>query len=292
VGRLTSSMTQLQILARKDAEKFLMLRRYLTKNQTSPVLTMRVMHNAQHALCEQQRFVEESKVELLSLISEPLRVEIHFEFYAPVLAVHPFFRVFIDTCPHQLKKVCHKAMSQLLVSTGDVLFMPGEVPSPPRMMIICTGAFSYHYISGGVAFLQAGQCVSEAVLWLNSWMHQGMLKASGDSRLCLLDAAKFLQIAESFDGEFDLRTYARTYLACMNNGTIEATDLPWDSNADALVEVCQKLSVGAGFTDENDRVSQTSSVVSSNASSGGGERRSVWDKKSVLMSTLGAKRLQ
>mmetsp|Transcript_71258 Transcript_71258/g.196724 ORF Transcript_71258/g.196724 Transcript_71258/m.196724 type:complete len:915 (+) Transcript_71258:821-3565(+) len=240
VGRLTSSMTQLHMLSKKDVEKFQVLKRYLNKNEISSALTMRVMHNAQHALQETQRFMEENRVELLGMISEPLRVELHFELYAPVVSVHPFFRCFTEACPQVMKKVCHAAMSQLLVSNGDVVFMLGEVPSPPQMFIVCSGELSYHYVTGAVAYVEAGQWISEATLW-TSWTHQGMLKAASDCRLCLLDAQKFLEFAETFDHDFDLRSYARTFVECMNNGGIDVSDLPFNEDAEVLMEAIALL---------------------------------------------------
>jgi len=241
VGRLTSSMTQLHMLSRKDLEKFQTLKQYLMKNAISTTLTMRIMHNAQHALSEKQRFMEESRVELLHIISEPLRVEVHFELYAPVLQVHPFFRCFIEACPQVMKKVCHKAMSLLAVSNGDVIFMLGEVPTPPRMFIICSGELSYHSLSGAVAYVESGQWISEATLWVNAWTHQGMLKAVSDCRLCVLDAQKFVELTEAFDFDFDVRSYARTFVKCMNSGAIDSTDLPYWEDAEEIMEAIASL---------------------------------------------------
>jgi len=288
VGRLTSSMTQLHMLSRKDVERFQTLRRYLHKNEISGILMMRVMHNAQHALAETQRFMEESRVELLSIISEPLRVELHFELYSPVLAVHPFFRCFIDACPQVMKKVCHKAMSQLLVSNGDIVFMPGEVPSPPRMIVVCSGELSYTYVTGAIAYVQAGQWLSEAVLWV-PWTHQGMLKATKDCRLCILDAHKFFQITENFDHDFDVRTYAKAFVNCMNCGEIDASDLPFTEDCDEIMEVIDRMSVtreeGGGHAGREDGWGPTQSPVNSVAPSEDSYPVSPLPKKSVLMVT-------
>lgn len=284
VGRLTSSMTQLHMLSRKDVERFQALRRYLSKNEISGYLSMRVIHNAQHALQETQRFMEESRVELLTLISDPLRVELHFELYSPVLAVHPFFSIFIEAAPQVMKKVCHKAMSQLLVSDGDILFMPGEVPSPPRMIIVCSGELSYTYINGAIAYVQAGQWISEAVLWVQ-WTHQGMLKASKDCRLCILDGTKFCQIADTFDHDFDLRVYARTFVACMNDGSMDPSDLPWDDACTELMEAVEALAPHVESSPLEEPGSNRSTASSWGLSSAASEETSTMPKfkKSVLM---------
>lgn len=240
VGRLTSSMTQLHMLSKKDTEKFQVLKRYLSKHEISSALTLRVIHNAQHALSETQRFIEESKVELLGLISDPLRVELHYELYAPVLRVHPFFNHFCDSCPQVMKKICHGAMSQLLVSAGDVVFMPGEVPSPPQMFIVCSGELSYHTMSGAISYVEVGHWISEATLW-TPWIHQGMLKVSSDCRLCRLDATKFLEFTARFDPDFDIRKYARAFVTAMNNGEMDLSDLPYHDDIEEIQEVLASL---------------------------------------------------
>merc|ERR1712032_1246131 len=66
------------------------LRKYLLDNAISYILTMRVQRSAQHALLEQQNYIPEGHVELLELVSEPLRIELHFELYSRILKCHPF----------------------------------------------------------------------------------------------------------------------------------------------------------------------------------------------------------
>lgn len=245
VGRLTSSMTQLHMLASKDLEKFHVLKRYLHKNQISTRLSMRVQHNAQHALHEKQRFMEESRVELLSMISEPLRVELHFELYAPVLSVHRLFHVYTEVCPQVIRKVCHAAMSQLLASAGDILFMVGEAPSEPRMLIVCSGKLTYHYVTGAVLGVDVGHCISEAALWTKNWSYRGMLTAASDCRLCILNSNKFQDIADTFDHpDFDLKRYARAFVEALNSGTMAVSDMPWEEECEELVDAVQALTRG------------------------------------------------
>mmetsp|Transcript_124874 Transcript_124874/g.388731 ORF Transcript_124874/g.388731 Transcript_124874/m.388731 type:complete len:504 (+) Transcript_124874:575-2086(+) len=280
VGRLTSSMTQLHMLSKKDVEKFQVLKRYLSKNEVTHALAVRVIHNAQHALAETERFMEESRVELLGLISDPLRIELHFELYAPVLAVHPFFRVFCDTHPQVMKKVCHSAMSQLLVSTGDVVFMPGEAPSPPQMFILCSGEMSYHYMTGAVAYVEAGQWVSEVALWTSNWTHQGMLKAASDCRLCRLDAAKFIQYTENFDLDFDIRRYARIFVNSMNSGNIDFSDLPYNEDADDIHEAIRHLEDAHALTPTEVVETEIQTTMSPADSNGKSRRTSLFSSSS------------
>merc|ERR1712150_228697 len=104
------------------------LQRFMRQNNISDKLSLRVQRNASHAITEQQRLMPEHDVELLRMVSDPLRVELHFEMYMPVLELHPFFREYVKRCPQVMRKVCHTSMSSLLVSAGDVIFNCGEKP--------------------------------------------------------------------------------------------------------------------------------------------------------------------
>jgi len=269
VGRLTSSMTQLSMLAQKDMERLQVLKRYLFKNEISSRLAMRVLNNAQHALKERQRFMEEKGVELLDVISEPLRNELRFELYSPVLAVHPLFACYVEVVPQVMKKVCHSAVSQLLASSGDVIFTLGEVPSQPRMLVVCSGELTYHEAGGEVTTVTVRNWISEAALWTN-WTYQGTLVALSDCRLCALDAIRFQELVETFDhSDFDLKRYAKAFVQTMNEGTMQASDLPFDEDVD-VPEIAEVIKV---FEARCDRTQMDTSVVMEEQ-----DRRPSWQK--------------
>merc|ERR1711862_676735 len=144
-------MTRLHIISSNESEQVMVLRRYLRQNGVSKKLAVRVQHNAQHALQERRRFMPEGSVELLGIVSEPLRVELHFEIYSGVLAAHPFFARYIEECPQIMCRVCHCAMSELLVSHGDTIFTAGETPQYPKTYIVCSGTLQYVSLTGNVA---------------------------------------------------------------------------------------------------------------------------------------------
>jgi len=252
VSSLTSSMTQLRILANEKSTKLTTLRRYLNDNGISNRLALRVQRNAHHAMLEQQRYIPEANVELLTLVSEPLRIELHFEMYAKVLANHPFFDEYTYSCPHIMQKVCHSATSMTQVSNGDIVFNVGEIPPKPKMILVVSGTLHYVPMSvsgraggrvsrtsrksrrsttvvpalkGGVD-LAAGQWISEPVLWTH-WMHRGILTATHDCRLCLLDAQRFGDTVCAFDlDEFNPKVYAAEFVKGLNTCNEELSDIP------------------------------------------------------------------
>lgn len=228
VSELTSSLTRLHIIASHQSRHLAVLRRYLAHNGISDNLALRVQRNAFHVMSEQQRMIPEEKVELLSIISKPLRVDLHFEMHAPVLEVHPFFEIYSELCPQVMRQICHEATSNLLVSQGDVVFCAGETPKRPKMYFVCSGNLSYIPMSGKVANIKEAQWLSETSLWAR-WMHRGVLQATADCRLLLLDAQTFQDIVSQFDvPDLDVKKYAEAYVRRLNQLEAEQLGPPSD----------------------------------------------------------------
>jgi len=222
---LTSSMTQLYIGGSKNAQQLSVLRRFVLQNHVSKKLALRVQRNAQHAMKEHQRSLPENKVELLKLVSEPLRVEVHFEMFSPVLSKHPFFARYIEECPHVMRKVCHSACQISQMSAGDVIFSTGEIPARPMFYIIDDGSLEYVSLTGEQTSLAKDDFISEQNLWV-PWTHRGELNVLMETRLCMLDAKEFQNIVSQFEHpDFDPATYAADFVTRLNETTKELTDM-------------------------------------------------------------------
>merc|ERR1712012_535655 len=143
VGSLTTAMTQLQIIASKRATQFAALNRYLSDYGISHGLASRVQQNAYHALTEQKRHIPENNVELMALISDPLRSEMHYEVYAPILTGHPFFCLYNKVNHVGVRHICHTAVCAVSVSCGDVIFSEFEQPVSPKMFFVVGGQLGY-----------------------------------------------------------------------------------------------------------------------------------------------------
>eukprot|EP00928_Gymnodinium_smaydae_P055447 TRINITY_DN3898_c0_g7_i1.p1 TRINITY_DN3898_c0_g7~~TRINITY_DN3898_c0_g7_i1.p1 ORF type:complete len:929 (+),score=216.30 TRINITY_DN3898_c0_g7_i1:119-2905(+) len=249
ISSLTSSMTHLSFLANEKSAKLTTLRQYLNDNKVSSRLALRVQRNAQHAMMEQQLYIPEGNVELLKLVSEPLRIELHFEMYAKILNHHPFFEEYMLECPHIMQKVCHLATSMAQVSAQDIIFNVGEIPLKPKMIIVVQGTLTYvsmgelykkrakgaagerrratTVMTGNRAgtFLTKGMWISEAALWTH-WMHRGILTAQSDAQLCLVDAEKFADTVAQFDIEdFNPKIYAQAFVNELNEVS-DVSDMP------------------------------------------------------------------
>uniref|UniRef100_A0A7S2MMA8 Ion transport domain-containing protein n=1 Tax=Zooxanthella nutricula TaxID=1333877 RepID=A0A7S2MMA8_9DINO len=197
VGSLTTAMTRLQMIASQRSQQFAALNRYLSDCGISTRLCMRVQRNARHALRERMRNIPESKVELLHLISDPLRSEIHYEVYSPTLLRHPFFFLYNKINPAGVRQICHTTVSLMSLSRGDVLFSEFEVPAVPKMYFVSTGRLTYTQGLEGNHRVLSKQWLSEAALW-TTWAHRGLLQARAECRLLAIDATRFTNIMSTF----------------------------------------------------------------------------------------------
>jgi len=221
ISTFTSSMTRLQMLSGAKNEMFHALRRYLSDHDISRRLTQRISRNAHHAYHEFERTLPESDIQLLKLVSEPLRVELHYELYKPVLTNNPFMRTFCEEIPPAVRRICHTAVSTSFFASGDVVFISGEQPQEPVMYFVLRGSLTYRRERRDfeTVKLQAekGDWLSEPALWCE-WTHCGALRADTESQLLLLDSHQFGIIAPQIQAasNWEVRLYALAYVELLN----------------------------------------------------------------------------
>lgn len=225
ISNLTTAMTRFIMISSQHSAQLAQLRRYLVSSGISRPLALRVQRNAQHVMMERKQNVPEESVDLLKVISEPLRVEIHFEIFSSTLMTHPFFADFHEIDPPGIRKACHECVSLVSLSVGDVLFAEGETPTNPRLFFMKGGTTHYMQESQSEPqSVQHPQWMCEPVLW-TTWTHCGTLRAASESRLLALDAERFQAICSgSHDGH--IRRYAEEYVSALNEREKgELTDL-------------------------------------------------------------------
>jgi hypothetical protein len=232
---LTASLVQAQIIGSSQASQLATLRKYLNQNYISKNVSLRVQRSAKHAVSGD---LSPDTVDLLGVVSESLKVEMHFEMYGDLLLSHPFLEQCIQVCKEAIRRVCHQATSTLLLDAGDVLFSKGEQPAEPKMYFVFKGTLEYTPNSFGVSvhdfktvgagtknnadeiLLTERHWIAEPVLWLR-WVHRGQLKAITDSKVAIVDARKFHDIMERFKEVFppgfNPKLYAHEYAHQLNS---------------------------------------------------------------------------
>jgi len=230
VSSITSMMTRLYIIAGRQVSQQAVLRKFLHRKGVSRQLALRIQRNAQYAMKEQQRNTPEEQIEVLNLVSDPLRMELHFELYAPSLLQHKFFNRYHEENPTAVRRVCHGAISHKYCSHGDVIFSEGEVPTDAHMFCVLRGLLLYSTEDDGVHGQLAhkvgvGTYVCEPTLWAQSWFHHGTLRACAECRLMVLDAKAFQDIACQLDNSFQVKRYAMAFIEALNKPDSICSDL-------------------------------------------------------------------
>jgi hypothetical protein len=228
VSNLTTLMTRLQLISAQITTQHSVLNRYLVDHEISSDLSSRVQRNAAHALAERKRNTPEHEVELLDIISTPLRVELSFEVSSPTLVPHPFFDCYGRTNPGGMRQICYYAVGSLQLSAGDVVFNSGEVETESGMLFVLKGKLKYKKnfmadcdvhseMTENVHMLESGNWICEMVLWTQAWAHQGVLRALSECKLLCLNAARFQATAAQFrTAQFHPAQYALSFVQELN----------------------------------------------------------------------------
>merc|ERR1712050_4194 len=154
--------------------QFATLRSYLNANGISQSLSFRIHRSAQGALDDRRKNRPETSVELLKLVSEPLKVELHHEIYSVSLICHPFFYYYDLACQVPMRQICHSAVIRKRLTHGDLLFTSGETPEHPHMFFLVAGELSYTQDNMRERAVHIGSWACEASLW-TTWVHHGTM---------------------------------------------------------------------------------------------------------------------
>lgn len=197
VSSVTTALTRLQFIRSAQSGQLSKLKRFLGERGICSSLASRVQLNARHALAEGQRNLPEHDVELLAIVSESLRAELHLELNAPVLLTYPFLALYFRINQEGLRSLCHSTVSHQACSAGDIVFCNLETPVHPHMFFVRLGMLSYTQPHRDDESVGPGDYLAEATLWTH-WMHRGTLRATTDSQLLTLDSEKFQEIVGPF----------------------------------------------------------------------------------------------
>eukprot|EP00931_Biecheleriopsis_adriatica_P043907 TRINITY_DN25093_c0_g1_i1.p1 TRINITY_DN25093_c0_g1~~TRINITY_DN25093_c0_g1_i1.p1 ORF type:complete len:872 (+),score=110.12 TRINITY_DN25093_c0_g1_i1:83-2698(+) len=231
VSSITSGLTRLEIISTRKTSMFQALDKYIAQNNVSTELAIRVQRSALKALKDEENNLPESRIELLQMISVPLRQELAFDIMQPILAMHPLFALLADLHPTGVHKVCLMSVQRLALATGDVLFNEAESaltdPQGARMFFVVSGDLQYFKMSSAERIeISEGMWLAEATLWADTWSHCGTARAKSDCQLVALKAADFRKRISKLVPAGQLRDYANAFIEHLNiNGQRLASDV-------------------------------------------------------------------
>eukprot|EP00931_Biecheleriopsis_adriatica_P048316 TRINITY_DN27915_c0_g1_i3.p1 TRINITY_DN27915_c0_g1~~TRINITY_DN27915_c0_g1_i3.p1 ORF type:complete len:942 (+),score=174.95 TRINITY_DN27915_c0_g1_i3:207-3032(+) len=229
VSVITTAMTRLEIVSTRRSQMLNELDRWIYEANLSYELAFKVQRSAKKGMDEMEKNVPEEKIQLLHVISDPLRMEAHFEIYSRVLFMHPFFACYARVNPGGVRQVCHKAVSQIKVSNGDVIFHEKEQATEPFLYFVVSGQLKYSKPSeAGDEPVKVGvdNWLAEGMLWLDEWIHVGTLKAEGDCLLLAVDCKKIQDFFSSMQSGH-ARLYGELFTDAINESKTkgELTDV-------------------------------------------------------------------
>merc|ERR1712107_213298 len=158
----------------------------------------RIKRNAQYVVHKNAKNTPESSVELLNVISRPLRMELDYEVHGPILNWHPFFRFYSEVNFVSMHQVCHTALSRSSLMRGDILFHDGEIPAEPKMYFVLSGELQYRRRGKEVQKVEQKAWISEPVLWVDQWAHHGGFMGKSSCNLLCLNAKTFQFVAMQY----------------------------------------------------------------------------------------------
>jgi len=226
VGRLSAAMTQSEAAWYSERIQLARLKQYLFDNNISSKLAIRVYRSAKLSLNQNRKQTPDSEIKTLSMITIPLKLELHCELKMPVLRKHDFFRRCGEGNRAMMGHVCENALTRSLLSRGDVLFNVAEAARNPAMYFLIDGIMVYqHFIRGRVP-VECPSWACEAAVWV-SWTHCGSLAAQTSCSVLRLSTRCFQDIAMKFPVELhSIRAYAKLFVAYLNaSRKEELTDL-------------------------------------------------------------------
>lgn len=202
VSAITTSITRLQIINGNEQTQFSTLRIFLRSQAVSAKLALRITKSAKWAVKAQKHNVNEKDVDLLCIVSNPLKVEMHYDIHSRHLRVHALLRLYCSLNPPAMRRICHDGISTLTITSTEIVFRRGARSDPGSMLFVTHGALAYTTDDREDKMrVETGQYAVEQAIWLANWVHRGkMIGGSTESTLMRLHAEKFQEImCEEFE---------------------------------------------------------------------------------------------
>ena len=224
VSSITTSMTDLRKMRSEPQRQQALLREYFYTNNLTAELGQRVWKYLWANHFSIKKRLHEQDVSILSVLPEVLRWKIREELHQPVLTGMPFLAEYYSRNVAGVHELCHHAVTELTLMTGDEGFSRGTWAT--KVFLITGGSLQYncHVIQQVV---KNGDWVCEPALW-TEWSHVGALTASTTAEITCLAVARFWEIVGRHSSGRDfVETYKHKFLAyAETEQTSDLTTLP------------------------------------------------------------------
>lgn len=206
VGGITSSILRVLSSKADELRQFELLRRFCRQRNVPLELSSRIYRFAQDVYRERQGKLVISSVELIEVLSEPLRAELHYYMYLEFFELQPLLRVFCTKHVTTMHRVAACALSIEVLAAGDTLFVQRTLSDATRCVEAGVSQYRRRRRQQTVAHahttesqlpsdsawevVERGQWICGAAIFC-AWMHVGTLRALTDGRVIRIDSASF-----------------------------------------------------------------------------------------------------
>jgi len=205
VGSITGSLTQLRQMSETSSKEFSKLRRFLRRNQVPMQLSLRIRRYIEFEFGNQKQALPMSSVACLKFLSDQLTNELLLAINVPKVSIHPLFD-WLSQGRGSTALMMQRASKGFLrkqLARGDAEFSP--IDHGQTMYFVVSGKLIYTKMDSSERVQQtdvepAAAWISEAALWMKEWQHLGLLTATTETALLMLDQKKFSDALKAYPG--------------------------------------------------------------------------------------------
>jgi hypothetical protein len=216
ISNITASMTQLRSMSGETTRQFWLLRRFLRQHSVSSELAFRILRYTEFQCLERQNEVPESRVTILSHLSEQLRNELHFVTSFTVVRAHPLFQIIAGTSEALLHRLCKEAMSKNALAKHDQIFSEDTKSSVMYMVVdgeVCCARSRQN------EFAEKNDWLCEQALW-TTWSHICQARAATECQIVCVDSKAFnTTLIKDMAILVMTQSYAIQFVAWLNEAT-------------------------------------------------------------------------
>lgn len=209
VSSITTRMTQIRSFNKDQFNRQRELNRYFAENHVSLELGKRIFNFVNDRKAMPEGRVKASAIQALQKLPLKLRQELAVEVFMPCLANHPFMLQLRFLSEGVIRELCNTALTEHTITAGNALFHKGTAGT--CLYFVRSGLARYDR-GGESLFVSGDMWISEAVLWIEDWLHRGSLKVPKFCEFIAIASSDFRQTMNQVDAG-QPRLFMRYYAA-------------------------------------------------------------------------------
>lgn len=229
VSSITTSMANMTRISQERARQHKALRHFISENRISIELSNRVSAFARQHHFRAQKLVHEGEIQILKVVPETMRLQLHWEVYQPRWKQHPFF-AHVGMCDEiGLLTILHNCCKQIHLDVHDQLFSHESECREMYAVLQGIGEFTLWHEDSPPTSTRPGSFICEPVLWVK-WTHLGRFLAVSPMEFVALEAGRLRMIASHRPDVLEpARKYAKMYWEYLEEvGDAHPSDVFWD----------------------------------------------------------------